>query len=155
MQGARSMKGNKINVTIRIDKDLWEFAKMVLPCSRNSFIERQLRSYINSIDEISELENEINQEKQDLQAKEERLKHLKELREMNDNNKEIINEAMTTVFNIIQTNGEISKTQIEFISRSKQISNEVLTKEIKKHKFKITKYTKEERETNLNKIDFK
>lgn len=149
------MKGNKINVTIRIDKDLWEFAKMVLPCSRNSFIERQLRHYINSIDEISELENEINQDKQELQAKEERLNHLKELRKMNDKNVEIINEAMKTVFNIIQKNGEISKTQIDFISRSHQISNEVLTREIKKLNFKITKYTKEERETDLKKLDLK
>ena len=51
------MKGDKITVSLRIDKNLWELAKMVLPCSRNAFIERQLRTYLNSIDEIKELEN--------------------------------------------------------------------------------------------------
>lgn len=47
------MKSNKINVTIRIDKDIWELAKIILPCSRNAFIEKQLKNYVDSIDEIN------------------------------------------------------------------------------------------------------
>ena len=153
-EGAKSMKGNKINVTIRIDKDLWELAKMVLPCSRNAFIEKQLTSYLHSIDEISELEKEITQDKQDLQAKEEKLKHLKDIRALNDKNEGKIKQAMTTVFNIIQEHDEISQKQIMFIARRESISEEVLTKEIKKHKFKITKYTKEEREIKWESVKF-
>ena len=150
-----NMKGNKINVTIRIDKDLWEFSKMALPCSRNAFIERQLRTYLQSIDEITELEKEINDHKQELQAKEEKLEHLKEIRKRNDENEELMKEAMTTVFNIVQEHDEISQSQIEFISSSKQMSKEALTNEIKKHGFKISKYTSDKRETDLSKIDFK
>ena len=146
------MKGDKITVSLRIDKNLWELAKMVLPCSRNAFIERQLRTYLNSIDEIKELENEIEQDTQDLQAKKERLEQLIEIRKRNDANVELMREAMTTVFNIVQSNGEISHEQIDFIAGSKKMTREALIKEIKKNKFKIVKYTKGERERRLKDV---
>ena len=146
------MKGNKINVTIRIDKDLWDFAKMVLPCSRNAFIERQLKLYLNSIDEIKELEQEIEQDKQDLQVKQEKLDHLKEIRKRNDANVELMQEAMQRVCTIVQIHGEISQGQIDFIARNKKMTRDALEKEIKKNKFKIVKYTAEERETKLKNV---
>jgi len=146
------MKGDKITVSLRIDKNLWELAKMVLPCSRNAFIERQLRTYLNSIDEIKELENEIEQDTQDLQAKKERLEHLIEIRKRNDANVELMTEAMTTVFNIVHSNGEISHEQIDFIAGSKKMTREALIKEIKKNNFKIVKYTKGEKESRLKDV---
>ena len=149
------MKGNKTNVTIRIDKDLWEFSKMVLPCSRNAFIERQLRTYLQSIDEISELEKEINEDKQELQAKEEKLEHLKEIRKRNDENKEIMANAMSVVFDIVQEHDEISQSQITFIAGHNQISERALTNEIKKRGFKISKYTKDVKETKINNVNLK
>ena len=123
-----------------------------MPCSRNAFIEKQLTSYLQSIDEISELEKEIDQNKQDLQVKEEKLEHLKEIRAMNDKNVEKIQQAMTTVFNIIQNKDEISKSEIEFVANHNKISKDVLTKEIKKHNFKITMYRKEEHEIKFTDV---
>lgn len=148
------MKGNKINVTIRIDKDLWELAKIVLPCSRNAFIERQLTSYLHSIDEISELEKEITQDKQDLQAKEEKLEHLKEIRALNDKNEEKISNAMSTVWRIISEHDAISESQITSVAGANSISRDVLLREIKKHKFKISKYTQDEREIKWTDVKF-
>lgn len=148
------MKGNKINVTIRIDKDLWELAKMVLPCSRNAFIERQLTSYLHSIDEISELEKEITQDRQELQAKEEKLEHLKEIRALNDKNEDKIKDAMMTVFKIISEHDEISESQITNIAGINSISRDVLLREIKKHNFKISKYTQDEREIKWTNVKF-
>lgn len=145
------MKSNKINVTIRIDKDIWELAKIMLPCSRNAFIEKQLRSYINSVDEIKQLEKEIEENKQEIALKQEKLNHLKEVREKNNRNKERIYKALETVFNIVREHGEISENQINYISNHNNISREILTTEIKKLNFKITKYTKEEKETTIRK----
>ncbi len=146
------MKSNKINVTIRIDKDIWELSKLMLPCSRNAFIEKQLRNYINSVNEIKELEKEIEEANQIIALKQEKLNHLKEIREKNNRNKDKINKAMQTVFNIVLEHGEISETQITYISNHNNINREILTEEIKKQNFKITKYTKEERETNIKQV---
>lgn len=143
------MKSNKINVTIRIDKDIWELAKIMLPCSRNAFIEKQLKNYVDSIDEIKQLEQEIEEANQSLAIKQEKLNHLKEIRERNNRNKETINKAMETVFNIVQEHGEISESQITYIANHNNINRSVLVGEIKKFKFKISKYTKEEKKPLL------
>ena len=108
--------------------------------------------YILLVRGIKELENEIEQDTQDLQAKKERLEHLIEIRKRNDANVELMREAMTTVFNIVQSNGEISHEQIDFIAGSKKMTREALIKEIKKNKFKIVKYTKGERERRLKDV---
>lgn len=146
------MKSNKINVTIRIDKDIWELAKIMLPCSRNAFIEKQLKNYVDSIDEIKQLEQEIEEANQSLAIKQEKLNHLKEIRERNNRNKETINKAMETVFNIVQEHGEISESQITYIANHNNINRSVLVGEIKKFKFKISKYTKEEKETTIKNV---
>lgn len=146
------MKSNKINVTIRIDKDIWELAKIMLPCSRNAFIEKQLKNYVDSIDEIKQLEQEIEEANQSLAIKQEKLNHLKEIRERNNRNKETINKAMETVFNIVQKHGEISESQITYIANHNNINRSVLVGEIKKFKFKISKYTKEEKETTIKNV---
>lgn len=147
-------KSNKTKASIRIDKDLWELARIVLPCSRSAFMENQLKRYIDSIDEIGELEKEINQLKEELQAKEEKLEHLKEIRKRNDNNKEVMNEAMNIVWDIIQEHDAISQNQIAFISRGHNITEERLINEIKKHNFKIVKYTPEVHETKIKNVNF-
>lgn len=146
------MKSNKINVTIRIDKDIWELAKIMLPCSRNAFIEKQLKNYVDSIDEIKQLEQEIEEANQSLAIKQEKLNHLKEIRERNNRNKETINKAMETVFNIVQEHGEISESQITYIANHNNINRSILVGEIKKFKFKISKYTKEEKETTIKNV---
>lgn len=146
------MKSNKINVTIRIDKDIWELAKIMLPCSRNAFIEKQLKNYVDSIDEIKRLEQEIEEANQSLAIKQEKLNHLKEIRERNNRNKETINKAMETVFNIVQEHGEISESQITYIANHNNLNRSVLVGEIKKFKFKISKYTKEEKETTIKNV---
>lgn len=146
------MKSNKINVTIRIDKDIWELAKIMLPCSRNAFIEKQLKNYVDSIDEIKQLEQEIEEANQSLAIKQEKLNYLKEIRERNNRNKETINKAMETVFNIVQEHGEISESQITYIANHNNINRSVLVGEINKFKFKISKYTKEEKETTIKNV---
>lgn len=147
-------KSNKTKASIRIDKDLWELARIVLPCSRSAFMENQLKRYVDSNDEIGELEKEINQLKEELQAKEEKLEHLKEIRKRNDNNKEVMNEAMNIVWDIIQEHDAISQNQIAFISRGHNITEERLINEIKKHNFKIVKYTPEVHETKIKNVNF-
>lgn len=146
------MKGNKITATITIDKDIWQLAKVLLPCNRSKFIERQIINYINSIDDIETLEREINEEKQALAVKELKLKELKEIREKNTQNKDKINKAMETAFKIVLNNGEISQTQIKDIANINFIDESILLSEIKKQGFKITKYTREERETTLKNV---
>lgn len=144
------MKREKVNATIRIDKEIWELSKILLPCSRNAFIEKQLIRYINSLDDIEELEREINEDKANLQAKEEKLNDLIQMREFNNKNKEIIDKAMGVVFDIIKEHGEVSKTQINFIAHNNHISEDVLTSEIKKRNLKISPYTKETGETRFS-----
>lgn len=144
------MKREKVNATIRIDKEIWELSKILLPCSRNAFIEKQLIRYINSLDDIEELEREINEDKANLQAKEEKLNDLRQMREFNNKNKEIIDKAMSVVFDIIDKHGEVSKTQITFIAGHNHISEDVLTSEVKKRNLKISPYTKKTEETRFS-----
>jgi len=144
------MKREKVNATIRIDKEIWELSKILLPCSRNAFIEKQLIRYINSLDDIEELEREINEDKANLQAKEEKLNDLRQMREFNNKNKEIIDKAMSVVFDIIKEHGEVSKTQITFIANNNHISEDVLTSEVKKRNLKISPYTKKTEETRFS-----
>ena len=135
---------NKINVTITIDKDIWQIAKYKLPCNRSKYIEGCLRKAIYSENEIDTLEKEIEKEKADLLAKEEKLQKLKEFRTANSSNEEAIKKAMKTVFKIVLANDSISEAQVVHISKSNFIEPEVLTDVIKKEGIKITKYTPEE-----------
>ena len=144
------MKREKVNATIRIDKEIWELSKILLPCSRNAFIEKQLIRYINSLDDIEELEREINEDKANLQAKEEKLNDLRQMREFNNKNREIIDKAMRVVFDIIGEHGEVSKTQITYIANNNHISEDVLTSEVKKRNLKISPYTKKTEETRFS-----
>ena len=84
-------------VTITIDSDLWELSSIMLPCSRSSFIERQLRNYINSSNEIEELKEQIKKEKEATKIKEEKLGELIRVRELNNKNEKLIAKAMETV----------------------------------------------------------
>lgn len=138
------MKDNKVNATIRINKELWELSRIMLPCSRNAFIEKQLRNYINSLDDLDKLEREIKEDTIQIEAKKERLQHLKEMRELNNKNEKVISEAMSVVFDIIGNNGAIAKTQIAYIASHNHISEDVLTNEIKKRNLTITNYRKHE-----------
>lgn len=149
------MKGNKINVTITINKDIWELAKVLLPCSRSNFIEQSIINYINSNDELETLRDEIREEEQRIAIKKQKLKELEKVKELNTQNKEIINKALETVFKIVVNNKEISQTQIKDISRINKINESVLIEEIKKQGWKITKYTKEERKTTVKKLNIK
>ena len=147
------MKGNKITATFTIDRDIWELAKVLLPCSRSNFIEKSIVNYINSIDDIETLQKEIKEEKQRIAIKEQKLEELIKVREKNTNNKEKIGKAMETVFKIVFNNGEISQTQIKDIAKINLINDSVLYAEIEKQGFKITKYTQQERETTVNKLN--
>ena len=149
------MKSNKITVAITIDKDIWELAKVLLPCNRSTFIERSIVQYINSIDDIEQLEKEIKQERQSLAIKEHKLQELKNIREKNTKNKEKINKAMETVFKIVLNNDEISETQIRDIANINFIDETILKEKVMKQGFRITKYTKEEHETTVKKLKLK
>lgn len=149
------MKSNKITVAITIDKDIWELSKVLLPCNRSKFIERSLVQYINSIDDIEQLEKEIKQDKQSLAIKEHKLQELKNIREKNTQNKDKINKAMETVFKIVLNNDEISETQIRDIANINFIDETILKEKVIKQGFKITKYTKEEHETTVRKLNLK
>ena len=149
------MSNNKITATFTIDKDIWQLAKVLLPCGRSQFIERQIVQYINSIDDIEQLEKEIKEEKQALAIKEHKLQELKNIREKNTQNKDKINKAMETVFKIVLNHGEISETQIKDIANINFIDELILKDNIKKQGFKITKYTNEEHETTIKKLDIK
>lgn len=135
--------GKKITASITIDSDLWELAKIMLPCSRSNFIEQSILTYINTFDEIEELEKEIIEEKKELQAKEQKLKDLKEARELRDRNQEQIKKAMKTVYNIAAEHGAISIKQINNIASINGITNTILEHNIKKEGIRITKYTME------------
>ena len=147
------MKSNRINATFTIDRDVWQLAKVLLPCDRSKFIERAIVNYINSIDDIAQLEKEINDERQALAIKEHKLAEMKKVREQNTRNKEKINQAMQTAFNIVLNHGEISETQIKDIANINFIDDVFLREQIVKQGFKITRYTKEEREVSLKNVN--
>lgn len=130
-------------VTITVDEDLWRIAGALLPCSRSKFLETQLRTYLNSIDDIEKLEKELKEEKQAIKVKEEKIKQLREMRELNNENKEIIFKAMETVRSIVFEHNAVSKTQIKFIASSNGLDEDVLTGEIKKENIKIAEYTQD------------
>lgn len=130
-------------VTITIDEDLWRIAGALLPCSRSKFLETQLRTYLNSIDDIEKLEKELKEEKQAIKVKEEKIKQLKEIRDLNNKNKEIIFSAMETVRKIVLQHNAVSKTQIKFISSKNGLDEDVLTAEIKKENIIIAEYTQD------------
>ena len=137
-------------VTITIDSDLWELSSIMLPCSRSSFIERQLRSYISSANEIEELKEQIEKEKEATRVKEEKLKELMRVRELNNKNEELISKAMATVYNIVREHKTISKQQIKNISNINFIEEEVLEERIKKEGIKISSYTEDFKDKNLD-----
>ena len=146
------MSNNKITATFTIDKDIWDLAKVLLPCNRSKFIERAIVQYINSIDDIEQLEKEIKEERQALAIKEQKLQELKDIKERNTKNKEKINKAMETVFKIVLEHDEISETQIKDIANINLIDEVILKEKVKKQGFRITKYTKEEHETTVKKL---
>lgn len=133
-------------VTITIDSDLWELSSIMLPCSRSSFIERQLRNYINSANEIEELKEQIRKEKEATKVKEEKLNELIRVRELNNKNEELISKAMETVHNIVREHKAISKQQIINIANINLIEVDVLEDIIKKEGIKITFYTEDFKE---------
>ena len=142
----------KKTVTITVDSDLWELSSIILPCSRSSFIEKQLRSYINSTNEIEELKEQIKKEKEATKVKEEKLNELIRVRELNTNNKKIISKAMETVHNIVRGHKFISKQQIVKIANINLIEEDVLEDIIKKEGIKISFYTEDYKEKNLKKF---
>ena len=146
------MKGNRINATFTIDKDVWQLAKVLLPCDRSKFIERAIINYINSIDDIAQLEKEIEDERQALAVKEHKLAEMKKVRDENTRNKDKINKAMQTAFKIVLNHGEISESQIKDIAHINFIDDIFLREQIVKQGFKITKFTKEEHETSLKNV---
>lgn len=133
-------------VAITIDSDLWELSSIMLPCSRSSFIERQLRNYINSANEIEELKEQIRKEKEATKVKEEKLNELIRVRELNNKNEELISKAMETVHNIVREHKAISKQQIINIANINLIEVDVLEDIIKKEGIKITFYTEDFKE---------
>lgn len=139
-------------VTITIDSDLWELSSIILPCSRSSFIERQLRNYINSANEIEELKEQIDKEKEAIKVKEEKLTELIKVREHNTKNEQIISKAMETVHNIVREHKYISKQQIINIANINMINEDVLKDIIKKEGIKISFYTRDVKEKDLNKF---
>lgn len=130
-------------VTITIDSDLWELSSIMLPCSRSSFIERQLRNYINSSNEIEELKEQIKKEKEATKIKEEKLEELIRIRELNNKNEKLIAKAMETVHNIVLKHKFISKQQILNIANINLIEANVLEDIIKKEGIKISFYTED------------
>ena len=136
-------------VTITVDSDLWELASIMLPCSRSSFIERQLRTYISSVNEIEELEEQIRKEKEATQVKEDKLRELKRIRELNNKNEELISRAMETVHNIVLKHKSISRKQIVNIANINLIEVEILEERIKKEGIKISSFTVEYKEQNV------
>lgn len=149
------MKSNRINATITIDKDIWQLAKVLLPCDRSKFIERAIVNYINSIDDIAQLEKEINDDRQALAIKEHKLAELKKVKEKNTQNKEKIDNAMQTAFKIVLEHGEISEMQIKDIADINFIDDVFLREQIEKQGFKITKYTKDIRKTSVKKLEIR
>lgn len=141
--------GKRRTVTITIDSDLWELASIMLPCSRSSFIERQLRNYINSANEIEELEEEIKKEKEATKVKEDKLNELKRVRELNNKNEELISKAMYTVYNIVREHKTISKQQIKNIANINLIEADVLEDRIKKEGIEISFYTEDFKDKNI------
>lgn len=146
------MKSNRINATFTIDKDVWQLARVLLPCDRSKFIERAIINYINSIDDIAQLEKEIEDDRQALAIKEHKLAEMKRVRDENTRNKEKINNAMQTAFKIVLNHGEISEGQIRDIAHINLIDDVFLREQIVKQGFKITKFTKEEHETTLKNV---
>lgn len=146
------MKNNRINATFTIDKDVWQLAKVLLPCDRSKFIERSIINYINSIDDIAQLEKEIKEQEQAIAIKKQKLEEMKKVRDENTRNKEKINKAMQTAFNIVLNHGEISEGQIKDIAHINLIDDVFLREQIVKQGFKITRYTKDEHETTLKKV---
>ena len=139
-------------VTITIDSDLWELSSIILPCSRSSFIERQLRNYINSANEIEELKEQINKEKEAIKVKEEKLNELIKVRDHNTKNEQVISKAMETVHNIVREHKCISKQQINNIANINMINEDVLEDTIKKEDIKISFYTGDVKEKDFNKF---
>ena len=146
------MKSNRINATFTIDKDVWDLAKVLLPCDRSKFIERSIVTYINSLDDIAQLEREIEDDEQALAIKRHKLDEMKKVRDKNTRNKEKINKAMQTAFKIVLNHGAISEGQIKDIANINFIDETFLRKQIVEQGFKITKYTQEERETSLKNV---
>ena len=142
----------KKTVTITVDSDLWELSSIILPCSRSSFIEKQLRNYINSTNEIEELKEQIKKEKEATKVKEEKLNELIRAKELNTNNEKIISKAMETVHNIVRGHKFISKQQIVKIANINLIEEDVLEDIIKKEGIKISFYTEDYKEKNLKKF---
>lgn len=140
----------KRTVTITIDSDLWELSAILLPCSRSSFIEKQLRRYIKSANEIDELKNQINEEKESIKVKEEKLNDLLRVRELNNNNEEVISKAMETVHSIVREHEKISKAQIKNIANINFIDEDVLEEIIKKEGIDISIYTQDFKDKENN-----
>lgn len=136
-------------VTITIDSDLWELSSVMLPCSRSSFIERQLRNYINSANEIEELKEQIKKEKEATKVKEEKLNELLRVRELNNKNEELLSKAMETVHNIVREHKTISKQQIKNIANINLIEEEVLEEIIRKEDITISSYTEDFKEKTI------
>lgn len=133
--------GNKKTVGITIDKDIWELAGLILPCSRSKFIENTLKEYINSSNDIEKLKNELKEKETEISILKQKIEQIEDIEAKNSKDINIINKAMTTVYNIVNAHGKISKEQINYIARNNTIKETVLIDKIEKENIKIVLYT--------------
>lgn len=126
---------NKKRINTTFDNELWDLLLLQYGSRRVEILEELARARLFGEKSIEDLEMEIEHDKAELKAKEKMLEEMKRVRDMNDNNKALIQKAMTTIRRIIENQGNvIGLNQINNVSRINGLSCGILQKETKKIK---------------------
>lgn len=133
------MKQKKRAVTFKIDGDLWDMAKDILPCSRGQFIEKKILEYVNSSDEEAELKKELVNLESTIQNKKDKLKQIQDRKNKNTENQQIIQKAMITVYKINLEHKCVPMERINSIANLHNINKEFLKEKIIAENIKIVK----------------
>lgn len=120
-------------VNISVYEDEWNELPKYIDVNRSEWIRQQVRKQITINDDIEKIEMEIKaieyQQKNldmDLDSLITQRDEIKKKRERNEEDKKLINDAMFIIQTIVDNQGYIEKSRVEYIANKKVLNSNIL-----------------------------
>ena len=123
----------KINITLEVDKVLWDNAQDDLDMSPNLFFEYALTMYIINNDEYSELFRKGAKLYSELDKIKDKMFNLENDNRKNKSNQEAYDKSMITINRIVGELGYIGKNQLRKIANQNNLNHSDLIKYVERN----------------------
>lgn len=132
--------GKKKKVSISIDENIWEDAKVRIS-NRSKFIEECLSSFLyGDMSEEKEIITEMEELNSKLEALQGKLCALRESRKKSEENEELFEAPMISINRLHDRLGCIGKNQIKKFAKIHQVSYGALLKYVERNGLNITEF---------------